>query len=60
MSVQEVESLVEMLRSGGPDLAAPPPQARENFEAMLGAIPVAEDVTFEATTLGGIPAVAMK
>lgn len=56
MSVQEVESLVEMLRSGGPDLSAPLPQARENFEAMLGAIPVAEDVRFEAATLGGIPA----
>jgi epsilon-lactone hydrolase len=56
MSAQELESLVTMLRSGGPDLAAPPPQARENFEAMLAGIPIPEDVTFETTTLGGVPA----
>ena len=56
MSAQELESLVTMLRSGGPDLAAPPPQARENFEAMFAAFPIAEDVTFEATTVGGVPA----
>ncbi len=56
MSAQELESLVTMLRSGGPDLAAPPPQARENFEAMFAAFPIAEDVTFEPTTLGGVPA----
>src|ERR1700690_2267507 len=56
MSAQELESLVSMLRSGGPDLAAPPPQARENFEAMLAGIPIAEDVAFESATLTGIPA----
>jgi len=56
MSAQELESLVTMLRSGGPDLVAPPPQARENFEAMLAGIPVAEDVTFETAMLGGVPA----
>ena len=56
MSALELESLLTMLRSGGPDLAAPPPQARENFEAMLAGIPTPEDVTFESTTLGGVPA----
>ena len=56
MSAQELESLMQMLRSGGPDLAAPPPQARENFEAMLAGIPIAEDVTFEQATIGGVPA----
>ncbi len=45
-----------MLRTGGPDLSAPPPQARKNFEAMLAGIPIAEDVVFEAATLGGVPA----
>lgn len=54
MSAYELESLIKMLRSGGPDLAAPPPQARENFEAMLAGIPIPEDVTFEETTIGGI------
>jgi len=56
VSALELESLLTMLRSGGPDLAAPPPQARENFEAMLAGIPTPEDVTFESTTLGGVPA----
>jgi epsilon-lactone hydrolase len=56
MSAQELESLVTTLRSGGPDLAGPPPQARKNFEAMFAAFPIAEDVTFETTTLGGVPA----
>lgn len=56
MSALELESLLTMLRSGGPDLTAPLPQARENFEAMFAAFPVATDVTFEATTIGGVPA----
>jgi hypothetical protein len=47
MSAYELESLVKMLRTGGPDLAAPPPQARENFEAMLAGIPIPDDVKFE-------------
>jgi epsilon-lactone hydrolase len=55
MSAQELESLISMLRSGGPDLAAPPPQARENFEAMFAGIPIAPDVTFESATLAGVP-----
>ncbi len=56
MSTLELESLVTMLRSGGPDLAAPPPQARENFEAMFAGFPIAADIAFEPTTLGGVPA----
>jgi monoterpene epsilon-lactone hydrolase len=56
MSAMELESLLSMLRSGGPDLAAPPPKARENFEAMFAAFPIAADVTFEPTTIGGVPA----
>lgn len=56
MSAQELESIIHMLRTAGPDLAAPPPQARESFEAMLGAIPVPDDVVFESATLGGVPA----
>jgi len=55
MSAQELESLMNMLRSGGPELAAPPAQARENFEAMLAGIPIPEDVVFETATLGDVP-----
>jgi monoterpene epsilon-lactone hydrolase len=56
MSVQELDVLLGLLRTSGLDLAAPPPQARANFEAMLAAIPIPEDVSFEAATLGGVPA----
>jgi len=56
MSAQEREALIQMLRSGGPDLAAPLPQARENFEAMFAGMPIPDDVTFEATTIAGLPA----
>jgi len=56
MSAYELEALIKMLRSGGPDLAAPPEKARENFEAMLAGIPVPDDVKFETTTIGGVPA----
>jgi epsilon-lactone hydrolase len=55
MSAYELESLMKMLRTGGPDLAAPPPQARENFEAMLSGIPIPDDVKFEQAMLGGVP-----
>jgi epsilon-lactone hydrolase len=55
MSAYELESLITMLRSEGPDLAAPPEKARENFEAMLAGIPIPDDVTFENATLGGVP-----
>ncbi len=56
MSAQELQSLIQMLRSGGPDLAAPLPQARQNFETMLAGIPIPEDVSFESVTIAGIPA----
>lgn len=56
MSAQELQSLVTMLRTGGPDLAAPLPQARQNFETMFAAFPVAEDIVFETATVGGVPA----
>ncbi len=55
MSAYELESLIKMLRSGGPDLAAPPPQARENFDAFFAGIPIPDDVAFEEATLGGVP-----
>ena len=55
MSAYEREALIAMLRSGGPDLAGPPEKARENFDAMLGAIPVPNDITFETATVGGVP-----
>lgn len=56
MSTQELESLMNMLRSGGPDLSGSPAQARESFEAMLAGIPIPGDVAFETATLGGVPA----
>jgi monoterpene epsilon-lactone hydrolase len=55
MSAQELESLIQIIRSSPPDLAVPPPQARENFEAMQAGIPIPEDVDFEPVTIGGVP-----
>jgi len=55
MASPELQALVAGLREGGPDLAAPPPQARIAFEDMLATIPVAEDLTFEDSTLGDVP-----
>jgi acetyl esterase/lipase len=56
MASAELEQLVAGLRAGGPDLAAPPAEARAAFEALLAGMPVAPDVTFETLTLGGVPA----
>ena len=55
MADQELEQLVAALRSGGPDLSAPPAEARANFEAMLATIPVAADIATEDVDLGGVP-----
>jgi monoterpene epsilon-lactone hydrolase len=52
----ELQQLLQMLREGGPDLSAPPPVARENFEQMMAGMPVAEDIEFTPTELGGLPA----
>jgi acetyl esterase/lipase len=56
MEDQELEQLLVALRSGGPDLSGPPAVARVSFEAMMAGMPVAEDLAFEAVTLGGRPA----
>jgi len=56
MPSQELRTLVAELREGGPDLAAPPPEARIAFEELLGSIPVAEDLRIEEKRLGDLPA----
>ena len=56
MSDQEREVLLGMLSESGPDLSAPPPKARADFETMMEAMPVGEDVTFTEKTIGGVPA----
>ncbi|WP_404712542.1 alpha/beta hydrolase [Sphingomonas sp. MMS24-J13] len=56
MASAELEQLVAGLRAGGPDLGAPPAEARAAFEALLAGIPVAPDVAFEPLSLGGVPA----
>ena len=56
MNDPELDQLLVALRSGGPDLSGPPPVARASFEAMMAGMPVAEDLFFQAVTLGGRPA----
>lgn len=55
MSAHELAALTEMMRQGGPDLAAPPAQARAEFEGLLASVPVAPDLKVEAAQAGGVP-----
>jgi len=56
MSEQELAALLGVMREeGGPDLGAPPPQARAEFEALLAKVPVAPDLKIEAANAGGVP-----
>lgn len=55
MASAELQTLIAGLRENGPDLTAPPGEVRESFEALLATIPVAEDLSFEADALGGVP-----
>jgi len=55
MSAQELATLISMMSEGGPNLAAPPAQARAEFEGLLASVPIAPDLKFEATQTGGVP-----
>ena len=55
MSAQELAALIAIMREGGPDLAAPPAQARADFEALLANVPVSPDLKIEAAQAGGVP-----
>jgi len=54
MSVQELAKLISMMSQGGPNLAAPPAQARAEFEGLLASVPVAPDLKIEAANAGGV------
>jgi epsilon-lactone hydrolase len=58
MKTPELEQLITSLRAGGPDLSAPPGEARAGFSQMVSSVPVATDVRFESLQLGRIPALA--
>jgi len=53
---EALAQLVEMMRQGGPDLSAPPEQARAAFDAMVGTMPAPPDAAFVQESLGGVPA----
>jgi epsilon-lactone hydrolase len=55
MSAQELATLIGMMSQGGPDLGAPPAQARAEFEGLLASVPVAPDLKFEAAQAGSVP-----
>ncbi|MCB2078158.1 MAG: alpha/beta hydrolase fold domain-containing protein [Novosphingobium sp.] len=55
MASAELEQLIAGLRAGGPDLAAPPEEARPAFEALLATLPVSLDLRFDPVSLGGVP-----
>ncbi|MFM7028989.1 MAG: alpha/beta hydrolase [Chakrabartia sp.] len=56
MASEDLAQLLGLLRAGGPDLGAPPLEARAAFEALLANLPVADDLGFTPETLGGVPA----
>jgi len=56
MSLQELEVVRSILRETDLALAGPVDAARTNFEAMLANAPLDEEIAFEETTVGGIPA----
>jgi epsilon-lactone hydrolase len=55
MSAEELATLTGMMSQGGPNLAAPPAQARAEFEGLLASVPVSPDLKFEAAQAGGVP-----
>jgi epsilon-lactone hydrolase len=56
MTVAELEVVRRMLRETDLQLAGPAEVGRANFEALLSHLPVMENVAFETTVLGGVPA----
>jgi len=59
MSAEELKALIGMMGEGGPDLAAPPAQARADFESLLSNVPVAPDLKIETATAGGVPGLSI-
>jgi monoterpene epsilon-lactone hydrolase len=55
MSTQELQMLVDQIRSGPLSFEASPAELRASFEGMLATFPVDEEVTFQELTLGGVP-----
>lgn len=54
-----LDQLVTALRGSGLDFAGEPNKVRADFEATLATIPVAPDLGFGETMLGGIPALSI-
>ena len=59
MSADELKALIGMMGEGGPDLAAPPEQARAEFEGLLSNVPVAPDLKIAAVNAGGVPGLSI-
>jgi epsilon-lactone hydrolase len=59
MSAEELKALIGMMGEGGPDLAAPPAQARAEFEGLLSNVPVAPDLKIETAHAGGVPGLSI-
>jgi acetyl esterase/lipase len=57
MSKDQRDAVDQMMRHAPLDLGGDVPEQRENFEKMIAAIPLADDVVTAAGTLGGIPVV---
>ncbi|MDB5689840.1 MAG: alpha/beta hydrolase [Sphingomonas bacterium] len=51
-----LDQLIQAMRGSGLDFAAPPAEVRRKFDGLLATMPSPEGETFEATSLGGVPA----
>jgi epsilon-lactone hydrolase len=57
MSQGQRDAIDQMMRHGSLDLGGDVPEQRANFEKMIAAIPLADDVVTATGALGGIPVV---
>lgn len=57
MSQEQRDAIDQMMRHGPLDLGGDVPEQRANFEKMIAAIPLADDVVTATGALGGIPVV---
>jgi acetyl esterase/lipase len=55
MSAQELAFLLKAMKENPLELAVPLPQARQNLDTMLAALPVAADLKFDNANANGVP-----
>jgi len=60
MASEALEGLVSGLRAAGLDFTRPPAVVRDEFEALLQTLPLADDIELSSIGLGGVPALRLQ